>query len=403
MADGGLARLRFPGGRLTAAEARAVARAAETLGSGEIDLTNRANLQIRGLARDAGPALAASLEAEGFRFHGEADRRLNVMTDPFSGLDPLEIRDMRPCAEALADAIAAAPWISGLSPKFSFVLDGGGATAIGAAPSDVLARATPLGLEIDAGPVAAIAGCERDAVAALMALARAAGNAGPAARIRDLDPNAIAFAFEGAGLAPRAPSHERSAAMAPRLGAVATTTPGVVALALPVPVGRLDARMLAFLADLADREGDGRLVLAPWSAVVVTGVAERRAASIAAASEEAGFTPLAIAERLSVSACAGAPACERAREPAKALGASVLRLAAREPWRLPAGRTSLHFSACPKGCAGSAPADVLLLGASDRQGWRLSRNAAPRAPGAEVGRLESASAAEAIAALALKG
>lgn len=390
MADGGLARLRFPGGALTAGEARAVARAAETHGSGEIDLTNRANLQIRGLAPDAGPAIAQQLERAGLRFYGEADRRRNILLDPFSGLDPTERRDMRPLASALEAAIVAAPWIERLSPKFSFVLDGGGATGVSAAPSDVAVRAGEKGIVVEAAGTAVLARGDDDAVRAMTALALAAADAGPRTRAADLSEAVMAQALADF---PRSAPRRRPPALAVRFGAVPATV-GLVALTLPVSVGRLDVRMLRWLADLAEADGESRLVLAPWSAVVLPFVSDARAADILARSTAQGFTPVAVAERLGVVACAGAPACERAREPAKALGAAVLRLAAERSDLLPARRTSLHLSGCGKGCAGSAPADLLLLGASERAGWSVHRDSVPRAPGVETDRLDAPSAAE---------
>ncbi|MFD1330910.1 precorrin-3B synthase, partial [Methylopila musalis] len=123
MADGGLARVRAPGGRLRADQARRVAELAEELGSGVLDLTNRANLQIRGLKPDAGRALASALGAIGLYAEGPADRRRNVLLDPLAGLDPAEAADLSALADALDRALTGQDWIGGLSPKFAFALD----------------------------------------------------------------------------------------------------------------------------------------------------------------------------------------------------------------------------------------------------------------------------------------
>ncbi|MGI2232337.1 precorrin-3B synthase, partial [Burkholderia vietnamiensis] len=60
-ADGGLCRIKLPGGRLAAAQARAIADAARRYGSGLIDATNRANLQLRGIRDGAAAPLAGAL------------------------------------------------------------------------------------------------------------------------------------------------------------------------------------------------------------------------------------------------------------------------------------------------------------------------------------------------------
>lgn len=399
MADGSLARIRTIGGALTAGQARAVAEAATRLGSGVIEVTNRANLQIRGLMADAGPALVETLAAAGFSFAGPADRRRNILLDPLSGLDPAESRDLRPVSMALDDGLRAVPWIGGLSPKFSFVLDGGGSARVGATPSDVTALGLPHAILLAAGRSAVLCASTAAAVSVMLAVAQAAAGRGAEARVRDLTETEVLAAFSGiVGLRP-VPAPSRPALAPPPLGAVRTRVAGLVAVCIPIPVGRLDPAMLNFLADAAEQEGDGRLVLAPWSAIVLPGVREARAVALLSRSEARGFLPVAVAERISVTACAGAPACERARAPAKTLGAAILARAAAEPALMPARASRLHLSACPKGCAGSAPADLLLLGASDRTGWSLHRNAAPRAAGPAFGRLESPDAAEILGRL----
>ncbi|GLK67528.1 precorrin-3B synthase [Hansschlegelia plantiphila] len=402
MADGGLARLRVPGGSLSATQARVIAEAAARMGSGVIDLTNRANLQIRGLSLDAGPRLAAALFEIGLGADGPADRRRNILLDPFSGLDPAEVRDCRPLAQALDRALTQAGWIGALSPKFSFAIDGGSEAGIGAIASDVSATAVPEGVEVVFGTGAfAVTAAPEAAVSALLTIADSTARLGPDARARDLQVTATVdalCALPGVRTAPIAQRRSMSA----RYGAIPTRIADEAAVAVPVPVGRLDAPMLIWLADQAEAEGDGTLRLAPWSAVVLPGVARDRAAALLAGSEAVGFTPVAVAERLSVVACAGAPACERAREPAKALGAALLALAA-EPGRLPASLAQVHLSACAKGCAGSSASDLLLLGASGRSGWSVHRGASPRAAQAACARLDDPNPAEILRLLAARG
>ena len=61
--DGLIVRIRPLLGRITAAAARGIARAALTHGSGEMDLTSRANLQLRGVRLEAHEPLIADLSA----------------------------------------------------------------------------------------------------------------------------------------------------------------------------------------------------------------------------------------------------------------------------------------------------------------------------------------------------
>lgn len=407
MADGGLARVRTPGGRLSADQARGVADAAGTLGSGVIDLTNRANLQIRGLSLDAGPRLGERLAAVGLYVGGEADRRRNVLLDPLAGLDPTEIADLRPLAAALADALGSADVAADLSPKFSIALDGGGRAGLAATASDLtlLARRDGAGrgalaLALAGRPLG-VATEPETAVAAVLAVARAAAALGPDTRARDLAPHVVAADLVASGLAAPCGDVAWPAEVRPVFGALpASHAEGRAAVVVPVAVGRLDAGQLRWLAARADEDGEGALVLAPWSAVVLPGVAPARAADLLRRSDAVGFPPVAVVERLTVVACAGAPSCVRAREPAKGAGLALLARAAASG-AAPLAR--VHLSACGKGCAGPADADLLLLGASDAPGWTLHAHAAPRRPGPAVGRLAEADADAILEWLAQRG
>jgi precorrin-3B synthase len=86
--DGGLCRIRLAWGELSAAQARVVAHASRTFGSGFIDVTNRANLQIRGIREDSQEELVSRLVDAGLGpvTPGSDDQR-NVMSSPLAGLD----------------------------------------------------------------------------------------------------------------------------------------------------------------------------------------------------------------------------------------------------------------------------------------------------------------------------
>src|SRR5580698_3284616 len=59
--DGWLARVRPPASVLRSSDARALAAAAARDGNGSIELTNRANLQIRGLTEATVPRFASEM------------------------------------------------------------------------------------------------------------------------------------------------------------------------------------------------------------------------------------------------------------------------------------------------------------------------------------------------------
>lgn len=83
--DGALARIRIPGGVLTPPQAEVLGRAAERLGDGELHLTSRGNVQLRGLAEDGGPGLAELLAGAGLLPSARHERVRNVVASPSPG------------------------------------------------------------------------------------------------------------------------------------------------------------------------------------------------------------------------------------------------------------------------------------------------------------------------------
>lgn len=115
-ADGLLARVRVPGGRITADQLRAIAAGAR-LGNGIVELTSRASLQIRGL-RD-GAAIAPVLEAAGLLPSHTHERVRNILASPLADAATLAV------VEELDSALCAAPDLAGLSGRFLFAVEDG--------------------------------------------------------------------------------------------------------------------------------------------------------------------------------------------------------------------------------------------------------------------------------------
>src|SRR5690242_7820687 len=83
-ADGGLARVRVPGGTLTAGQLRALAAAARDLGDGALELTSRGNVQLRGLTGSAEAELGDRLAAAGLLPSATHERVRNVVASTIS-------------------------------------------------------------------------------------------------------------------------------------------------------------------------------------------------------------------------------------------------------------------------------------------------------------------------------
>lgn len=91
--DGGICRVRLPAGRLSVAQALVLADAATQCGSGVLEITNRANIQVRGVEPSRGALLIDSLlaaglgpSAAGVATAGADDIR-NLLVSPTAGID----------------------------------------------------------------------------------------------------------------------------------------------------------------------------------------------------------------------------------------------------------------------------------------------------------------------------
>jgi len=133
--DGLLVRVQPRRATLTPQAARALADAAATCGNGIIELTQRGNLQLRGLRADTIAPFAAAMEAADIPSPGP------LLPPPLLGLDP----GLDPRTEAVVAALEAAfaddPRLATLPGKFAVAVDGGGALGGRAVAADLTAFA----------------------------------------------------------------------------------------------------------------------------------------------------------------------------------------------------------------------------------------------------------------------
>lgn len=362
--DGLLVRLHPPRNALTPDQLAYVAELASRHGNGQVEVSGRGNLQLRGIRAEAHPALVEALLAQGLvdEAQGDGPNKL-VLTSPLAGLAADELLD----AAALAEAVErAGRGVAGLPAKVSLAVDGGGALALDAFPVDlrlraVSAEAVAFGLPGDAwfGPVAPDAA---PALAVRLLSGFVAANCRSLDRIRrmrDLDPDARAALAAACGLAPTAAPPAR-----PRpdpVGVLAERT-GRVALLAGLPFGRSDAEGLARIAELAHSAGCRELRLSPWRGLAFRGLDAGAADILREALRNAGLVVDADDPRLAVFACAGAPSCLRGEAPALADAAVLAHALA----PLLVDGLSLHVSGCSKSCAQPGRADLTLLGRDGR-------------------------------------
>lgn len=138
--DGLLVRVKPPGARLTPGQALAFAEACGRFGNGVVELTQRGNLQVRGLATGTVGPFAAAMVAAGL---AEADPALEVrrvvMAPVLLGDDPGMAGDAGEMVAGLEAAFLADERLAGLPGKFALAVDAGGVLGGRAVAADLVA------------------------------------------------------------------------------------------------------------------------------------------------------------------------------------------------------------------------------------------------------------------------
>jgi precorrin-3B synthase len=336
-ADGWLARVRVPGGRLAPSALLALAAIADALGNGLVDLTARANLQLRGLDAGAGAALAARLQTAGLLPSLTHDRVRNVMASPLAGRAPGALDHVDAIVAQLDAGICASAVLGDLPGRFCFLVDDGSGAGRDIGPDvSVLARGDGrFGLSLDAQTV----DFEGDGAAAVDLAVRAAeafvAVRGDAWRLSETPGGARTVATAlGLALVPYTPA-ARTRAFGP--GALPQRD-GRVALTALAPLGQLWPDLLR---DLARMPSGVRLSTRRTVTIVdleVSAVARARGAL-----EAAGLVLDAASGWVGLTACAGTGACPRARADVRAAASRrALQRSARDP--------AEHWAACERRC-----------------------------------------------------
>ena len=135
--DGLLIRAKAVGSRMSAAQAREIARIADSCGNGLIDLSQRAQLQLRGISEATIAEALRGLEAIGMLApSADAERVTNVITSPLAGLVAGAF-DANAMAVELAAEVQRDAALRALPPKFLFLLDDGGALSLADVEADI--------------------------------------------------------------------------------------------------------------------------------------------------------------------------------------------------------------------------------------------------------------------------
>jgi precorrin-3B synthase len=381
--DGLVVRIRPPMGRLTPHQAQAIATAATLHGNGTIDLSARANLQLRGVTEASHPRLIDDLRAQGLIDPDiETESLRNLIVTPFRTSPPTPSLPHKGGREALRpDAAANADPMRLSSPPWGG--DGGGGhppvnethptetDAAAATLTAVLARMPHLpgkfGFALDTGPRPVLTSASadirieraRDGTLILRPDGHTLGQP-----VNDLAGDAIALAEWFVAHGGISNGRGRMAALIAR-GIVPPGCTVAPAAALPTPAPGLHPEGALVALAFGQMRADTLQALAtlgheirptPWRMLFLVGATELPAIP--------GLVTDPAEPLLRITACTGAPACPQGLQPTRPLARHLA------PHLLP--NQTLHISGCAKGCAHPAPADLTLTGTP--QGYDLIRN-----------------------------
>ncbi len=343
--DGLVVRLRPRGGRLSSAQAAGIAELSARHGNGLLDLTGRANLQIRGVSEKSHEALIEGLDRLGLvdaELQSETQR--NILVAPFWR----DGDDTSLLARELEETLAVRPL--GLPEKFGFAIDCGLERVLAQASADIRIECGVDGGLIARADAASLGHpvTRQDAIDTVLSLAAWFVASGGARNGR----GRMAAHIAGGAKLP----HNLAGNTAP-VPAIAPRHPGLrgggalVGLAF----GQLQSATLSHLATLAPG-----LRMTPWRMIFLEGLRKMPG--------HEGLVTHANDSLLRVVACTGAPACPEALAETRDLATSLAP-------HIPADER-LHVSGCAKGCAHPGPAAITLVGTAD--GFDLVRNGSPR-------------------------
>ena len=365
-ADGYLARVRLPGGRIDAPAMHAVADASE-LGSGIVELTSRAGLQLRGLAGESAERVARILGSGGLLPSPAHDRVRNIAAPPLGGRAADAVAEIDAVVDQLDQALCADAGLASLPGRFLFAVDDG-SRALDPIVADVELAAGRDGFRLClAGRatrlVVAPADAARTGIAAAHAFAELVAAETPGAwRVSDLADGSRRLAERlGVGLCdPSTAGPARPGRMSARLGG---QRPGQIAQrdgrsavsALP-PLARLDPGQLRGLAELLAPATTARI--SPWRTLIFVDVPSVTAPALAGRLAELGLILSAESGWAGLSACAGLGACARAR-------VDVRAAAAKRAPRRGDGAPLEHWSGCERRCGEPPRAGITVVATPD--------------------------------------
>ncbi|WKD61167.1 ferredoxin-nitrite reductase [Corynebacterium ciconiae DSM 44920] len=339
-ADGFIGRIRIAGGRASSAHLAALAQLAEEHGDGDIHVTTRGNVQIRGISeREAFSSAVCELGLVPSSAH---DKIRNIIASPLApALDQLVAR--------LDEGLLASTEVTGLSGRTLFGLDAGDGAITANHPDFGIQIHSETEAIVVLGGVPTVLSALIDATPQILVAAaeqwqRIRGDhwrvqENPELRdelLRHLETlPEVSRTSTTLEVAQRAKADEAPIGWLER-------SDGLVDLGASLPFGVLSARVARMLAAT-----DKPVRITPWAGVVVCELHEDEAEAVAKVLAPQGLVFDRRSPWLRVTACTGLPGCTKSRSDVRGDALSAIRTHALPD---PTTADAVHFSGCERRC-----------------------------------------------------
>ena len=415
--DSFMVRIRVPAGELSSHQLRGLASLAADLGNGFADITTRANLQFRELKPTSIVEVLTRIQDLGLTSRGAgADNVRNITATPTSGFDRSEIVDVRPYARALHHYILNHRDLHGLPRKFNIAFDSAGSVSAAADTNDIgffAVRVTPASLakagtaagaivpgiyfRVELGGITGHGDFARDTglllttdelipvAAAMLHLFRENGDRTDRKKARlkyllakwgsekFLAETERRLAFPLRRLSPEGCEARHPTLKHGHLGVYRQLQPQLNYVGAGVPAGRLSAKQLRRVADLAEHYGRSEVRLTVWQNLIIPHVPDTFVGTVERALRSAGLFTEASTAAGCVVACTGSKGCKYAAADTKG-HAVVLAKELAAHGIATDFPVNIHLTGCPNSCAQHYCGDIGAVGtklADGREGYHL--------------------------------
>jgi len=389
--DAFMARLRIPGGALTTNQLHELARIARELTSGYVQITTRANLQMRLIQPKDAPEFLRRVQRAGLHTRGSgADNIRNLTMNPTAGVDPVELVDVSPLVRELAEIIINDRSFYDLPRKFNIAYDGGGLIGAVEDTNDIGVKAVKAGTGVgfrialggatghrafanDFGVLVPPAEINRVVVAIVRVyIERGCRTNRKKARLKHLLETMTLDEFRALvekklgrplARAPYDPAELRWASQElphSHVGDYPQKQRGLNYVGAACPVGHLTPRQMERVAELAELYGSGEVRLTVWQNFIIPNVTDAFLPALKRALEKAGLPVRQSNLASGVIACTGNAYCKYAQSDTKGHALALIKYLEK---KLQLDRpVNIHLTGCPNSCAQHYMGDIGLLG-----------------------------------------